>query len=352
MKALYKYGLSTAQLFCLGLFLTVGLFGHLLTQEQSADHLRLIPYSASSIDKANRNVSPLGSQDVSSLRYRHWLGTDPIGRDVLAGIISGTNVAVRVGFFTVLLSLIIGFIFGYLSGYLGDIGFKLSRLDLLLLTIIMLLSIFYIIYGQGLLRLAAILVLIATIIFASHRSDTNLSNGVHIPFDLIIMRILELFKSIPGLFFILVLLTIFKKPSIMSVVIVIVAVRWPSITRYLRAEILKIKEQDYVIADRALGLPEWRIFTHTVLPMAISPVLIISAFGFASAILLESTLSFLGIGVPPDVVTWGSLLNLARNNFSSWWLAFFPGLMIYGVIFLFNSIGDRMDARLRGRKKE
>jgi len=345
-----KYGINKIQLVGLGLFLLLGFFGHLFTQDETSGRKSLIPYSASSIDKANRNVSPFGYQEIPSLYYRHWLGTDPIGRDVLAGLISGIKVTAQVGLASVIFSLIIGLFFGYLSGYLGDRGFKLSKMDLVLVLVVISLACFYLIYGEGLVRLAAIFGILSAGIYASRKSDINLTNGVHLPFDFMIMRVLEMFRSIPSLFLILVLLTIFRKPSILNVILVIVLVRWPNITRYLRAEILKIKEQDYVMADRALGLSEWRIFKNTVLPMAISPVLIVSAFGFATAILLESTLSFLGIGVPPDVVTWGSLLNLARQNVSSWWLAFFPGMMIYLVILLFNSIGNSLDAQLRGSR--
>ena len=105
---------------------------------------------------------------------------------------------------------------------------------------------------------------------------------------------------------------------------------------------------EFVQSAQGIGLSDWKIFKDNILPLAASPVIVASALGFAYAVLAESTLSFLGIGVPAEVVTWGSLLTEARRNFSSWWLAFFPGLMIYLVILLFNSIGDRLDDYVRG----
>ena len=137
-------------------------------------------------------------------------------------------------------------------------------------------------------------------------------------------------------------------PSVWKVIFIIALVRWPSVTRYLRAEVLKIKEMQFVQSAQGIGLSDWKIFKDNILPLAASPVIVASALGFAYAVLAESTLSFLGIGVPAEVVTWGSLLTEARRNFSSWWLAFFPGLMIYLVILLFNSIGDRLDDYVRG----
>lgn len=148
----------------------------------------------------------------------------------------------------------------------------------------------------------------------------------------------------------LVVLALFRKASYGNIILIITLVKWPTVTRFLRAEILAIKEENYIRAAQAIGLPSWKIFKDSILPLAISPVIISCAFAFSSAILLESTLSFLGIGVPVDVTTWGSLLSEARVRSSSWWLAFFPGLMIFFSIFLFNSIGDRLNQYLRGER--
>lgn len=312
----------------------------------------LIPYSANSIDKKNRKVSPFEKQDVSSLYYRHWLGTDAIGRDVLAGLFSGANVALRIGLLAVLLSILIGVFLGWLSGYVGDKGFRVKKLDLIFSSIISIGLMFYFFYGSGHTKIICTTLFLQLIAILIYRSDRQDAQGIAIPLDMIIMRLMEFFKSFPDLIIILVLLSLFSRPSHWNIILVFAFVRWPLVTRYLRAEILKIREKDYIDASRAIGLPEWRIFTSSVAPLAMSPVIISSAFAFAVAILLESTLSFLGIGVPPEVVTWGSMLNEARFDFSLWWLAVFPGLLIYLVILLFNNIGDSLSDHIRGIKRK
>jgi len=308
----------------------------------------LIPYAANTIDRANRNVSPLGSQEVSGLYYRHWLGTDPLGRDVLAGLLSGANVALKVGFFAIGLSLLIGIILGIVSGYYGDKNVRLEKKKFYILVPLLFLTIFYLIYGTLIVKALALLSIFFIIYFISKNSDSSLHSGISLPLDLGIMKLIEIVNSVPGIFIILVVLTLFHKQSLYNVIFVIAFIKWPSITRFIRAEVLKIKEQDFIQSAKGIGLPDWKILKDTVLPLAISPVIVATAFTFANAILLESTLSFLGIGIPPDIVTWGSLLNEARSSFSSWWLALFPGLMIYLTILLFNSVGDGINEYLRG----
>ena len=126
---------------------------------------------------------------------------------------------------------------------------------------------------------------------------------------------------------------------------------WTSIARFMRGEVLRVRNLDYVSAATALGYSTTRIIFRHVMPNAIAPVLIYAAFGIVSAILFESALSFLGFGVPPTVVTWGSVLHKARASTYSWWLAVFPGLMIFVTVSAFNLIGDALrdatDPRLR-----
>ena len=161
------------------------------------------------------------------------------------------------------------------------------------------------------------------------------------------MKIIEIIRTIPDLFIILVFLALFREPHLRNVIILIVFIRWPTITRLLRAEIMKVKEEEFVKSARVSGLSEFKIFKDYVLPLSLSSVIVASAFGFAIAIIIESSLSFLGIGIPLDQVTWGSLLRDARFHISSWWLAIFPGLAIYFVILLFNSIGDSVANHLQ-----
>jgi len=369
-KRIFISGLSRWHKIALGLFILVGLFHNVIatdkniisfspelafmTEKESSKGLpALIPYSSKTIDKLNRNSSPFGSQNVKSLYYRHWLGTDVIGRDVLAGILSGANVAIRIGFAAVFFTILIGTLLGFLCGYIGDHGFRLHWGWLLGLVVAVGLSLFYFFTGGMLVKVCSILVILLVIFLVINRSDSeDFSKGtVAIPFDMIIMRFIEIFNAIPDIFLILVVLALFRKASYGNIILIITLVKWPTVTRFLRAEILAIKKENYIRAAQAIGLPRWKIFKDSILPIAISPVIISCAFAFSTAILLESTLSFLGIGVPVDTTTWGSLLSEARMRSSSWWLAVFPGLMIYFTIFLFNSIGDGLNEMLRGKRK-
>lgn len=307
----------------------------------------LIPYSPNSIDKKNRKVGPLSKQDVPSLYYRHWLGTDSVGRDVLAGIIHGSFIAFKVGVVTVLFSLIIGLLFGYLSGYLGDSGARIKKSTFWLWVLSVLLFWFYGLYSHGIVSYICFAIPFLLLAFFIYKTPQHKKGNMGFPFDVIVFRIIEIINAIPGLFILLLILALFRERSFTNVIVVIVFLRWPAVARHLRAEILKIKEEDYVKAAKSINLSDSKIFLHHVLPQAISPIIIICAFSFSTAVLTESTLSFLGIGVPLDQVTWGSLLKEARYDFDSWWLALFPGLAIYALIFLFNSIGDRINNQLR-----
>jgi peptide/nickel transport system permease protein len=114
----------------------------------------------------------------------------------------------------------------------------------------------------------------------------------------------------------------------------------PGVARLTRAEFIRSRSLDYVQSARALGLRDFRIIFRHILPNAISPVFVYVAFGIASAIVAESSLSFLGIGVPADTVTWGSLLSYARDDYSAWWMAVFPGLAIFITVAMYNLIGE------------
>ena len=343
-----RIGLTKRQVLGLLVFLVLSLGYQFIANDNGAT--TIIPYSAHTIDTDNRNVGPFDSQEVSSLRYRHWLGTDAIGRDVLAGLIWGSHVALKVGLLSTLLALLIGFIAGYLSGYVGDDSFKISSLNAVITVLLFLLSIFYFIYGVGIWKWGPIVIILlwSVWIIKNHDPDYMGKNKMAIPLDMIVMRIIEIFRAIPTIFVVLILIGLFATPSLYNVIIVIAIIRWPIIARYLRSEILKLKKADHVKASRALGLSGFEIFRKNILPLAVSPVIVSSAFAFSGSILLESTLSFLGIGIPVDEVTWGSILNGARFSFSSWWLALFPGLAIYLVIILFHSIGDNLNENLRG----
>jgi len=309
----------------------------------------LIPYSASSIDKQNRGVGPFSKQSVPNLRHRHWLGTDAIGRDVLAGMLHGTSIAFIVGFFSVVISFIIGAFLAYLSGYYGDRGIAVNKISALVLVPLSIIALFYMIYSGVLISVVLFVLVLLGWLVAWRKASRNPLRLMYIPADMIVFRSIDVFNSIPGLFLLLILLAMFASASIWSVILVIALLRWPVITRHLRAEILKLREEDYVASAKMIGLSDPVIFMRYILPMAVSPVIVVMAFGFSAAVLMESTLSFLGIGIPVDEVTWGSIIKQARSNFGMWWLALFPGLAIYTVVVLFNSIGRSINDSLRNQ---
>jgi peptide/nickel transport system permease protein len=221
---------------------------------------------------------------------RHYLGTDQLGRDMLSGLIHGSRISLSIGIVAMGIATIIGLVLGALAGYFGgavDIG---------------------------------------------------------------ISRIIELFLNFPT-FFLIITIVSFLDANIWFVMIVIGLTGWMGIARLVRGEVLRVRNMEYVTAANSLGFGSNRIIFRHVLPNSLAPVLVSVAFGVASAILTESGLSFLGFGVPATVVTWGSALNQARSNTSAWWLAVFPGLMIFLTVVSYNLIGDGLrdatDPRLR-----
>jgi len=220
----------------------------------------------------------------------HWLGTDKLGRDVMAGVIHGARISLSIGFVAVGIAVGIGLTFGALAGYFG--GWV----------------------------------------------------------DLGISRLFELMLAIPT-FVLLITIAATLRPNIFYTMIVIGFTSWVGIARFTRNEFLKVRNLDYVTAAVALGTPTRRIVIRHILPNALAPVLVSVVLGIASAILTESGLSFLGIGVPADLVTWGSLLNEARSNSFAWWLAVFPGVAIFLAVVAYYLVGeglrDALDPRLQ-----
>jgi peptide/nickel transport system permease protein len=171
-----------------------------------------------------------------------------------------------------------------------------------------------------------------------------------LPLDLLIMRGVEVMNSIPGFLLLLALAAIVQKSSILYVMAIIGLIRWTGIARFLRAELLRIRQLNYIEAARAMGFSQWRILFRHALPNALGPVIITLAFGIASAILLESTLSFLGIGAGEESMTWGKLLSEARRYPGAWWLAVFPGGAIFLTVTIFNLIGEGLTEAMSNKQ--
>jgi len=229
----------------------------------------------------------------------YLLGTDNLGRDVFARMLQGSFVSLSIGFVAVGLSTFIGILFGGLAGFYGNvrIGF--------------------------------------------------------ISVDTLIMRFTDVMLCFPTFFLILTVVALLP-PSIYNIMIIIGITSWMGTTRFVRAEFLALREQDFVVAAKAVGLPEWRIIFLHMVPNAIAPVLISAIIGVATAILTESALSFLGFGVQPPDATWGNILADGKNFiFDAPWLFFIPGLAILIIVLAFNLVGegmrDALNPKLRRR---
>jgi len=331
-----------------------------------------IPYLPKNIDYANaHSVSPFGAQDIKSMHWRHWLGTDELGHDMMAGMIHGTRIALSVGLVSMSIAALIGIFLGAIAGYFGDNRLKVSRIRVILNIVFFLFAGFYAFGARSYILSDALglsmgkfffELLISLLIFAAFMASANLlskylkripalGKQIFIPVDIIVSRLIEIMVSIPTLFLIISIIAI-AKPSLFIVMAIIGLTGWTGIARFIRAELLKVRNLEYIEAAHALGYSESRTLLKHAIPNSLSPVLISIAFGIASAILVESTLSFLGIGVPAETMTWGSMLSSARQSPSAWWLAIFPGFAIFITVTWYNLVGEGLTDALDPRMKK
>jgi peptide/nickel transport system permease protein len=332
-----------------------------------------VPYSCTSMDMDNvHSVSPFDKQTVPSLRWRHWLGTDELGRDVLSGMIHGTRTALTVGLVSMGIASLFGILIGAIAGYFGDERLKMSRAGAIMNVVFFFLAIFWGFiarsyeltdalsesFGKFFLQILfsvfimCITLLVGNLLAIPLGLLPFLKKKISVPVDILLSRLIEVMVSVPTLFLIISISAIVSHPSIYIIMAVIGITSWTGIARFIRAEMLRIRSLEYIEAAHALGYSEWRVILRHAIPNALSPVLITIAFGIAAAILIESTLSFLGIGVSPDTVTWGSLLAAARQSPSAWWLAILPGCAIFLTVTIFNLIGEALTDALDPRQKK
>ena len=309
---------------------------------------------------------PLSSPNVETLRPEeiprlglYLFGTDDLGRDVFARMMQGAWVSLTVGFVAVGIAVLIGIFMGGMSGYFGQ---NQVRVDQILAAIVLLL-------GGGLLTVGAIFSGAALFLMGSAYIVFSLcwKKGLRkrplpkwmkaffagaISIDTLIMRLVDIMLCFPSFFLILTVVALLPA-SIYNIMIVIGLTSWMGTTRFVRAEFLSLREQDFVTAARALGVSNWRIIFRHMIPNAIAPVLVSATIGIATAILTEAGLSFLGFGVPPPHATWGNVLSDGKRFiFDAPWLTFIPGIAILIVVLCFNLFGEGLRDILNPKLRE
>lgn len=238
------------------------------------------------------NPSEINAWDVlQPPSWQHWFGTDELGRDVLTRVLFGARISLKVGFVAIGIAVLLGSAVGLLAGY----------------------------YGGWV--------------------------------DTLLMRCVDIMLCFPAFFLILAIIT-FLEPSIWYIMAVIGLTGWMGVARLVRAEVLAIREADYILAARCIGCSDLRIILRHILPNALSPVLVAATLGVAGAILTESALSFLGIGVQPPTPSWGNILTSGKDYIEfAWWLSLYPGLAILITVLAYNLLGegirDALDPRTR-----
>jgi peptide/nickel transport system permease protein len=249
---------------------------------------QLSPFDPNAIDNVHWQGTPLAPcfQDASQCGG-HLLGTDDVGRDLLSRLLFGARISLAVGLSAVIMEVLIGTVLGAIAGYYG--GWT----------------------------------------------------------DYALMRVTDVFLSIPLLPLLLVLTAIVAASSTKAalsfgvIVIIIGALSWPTVARLVRASFLSLREREFAEAARAVGNNDGRIIFRHLLPNAVAPIVVQATLDVANVIILESTLSFLGLGIQPPTASWGNMLANAQADLSiAWWAAVFPGLCILITVLAINYIGD------------
>jgi len=295
---------------------------------------------------AKPNVETLRPGELPTLGV-YLFGTDDLGRDVFSRMLQGAWVSLTVGFVAVGIAVIIGIFLGGIAGYFGQSSVSIGQV---LKALLLFMGAALLFSGRSYPGLVFLIMGIGWLIYplvhkrVSARGDMPLWERMlyrkAVLIDTLIMRAVDIMLCFPSFFLILTVVALLPA-SIYNIMVVIGLTSWMGTTRFVRAEFLSLREQDFVTAARALGLSNLRIIFRHMMPNAIAPVLVSATIGIATAILTEAGLSFLGFGVPPPHATWGNILSDGKRFiFDAPWLTFVPGFAILIVVLSFNLFGE------------
>jgi len=232
----------------------------------------------------------MGSDALQPPSLQYLMGTDDLGRSVLAGVLYGIRVSLTVGFFAAVVATVLGVLIGAVSGF----------------------------YGGWL--------------------------------DTFIMRVAEFFQVVPS-FILAAVIVAMSGPGLVQIVLIVGLLAWPQVARVMRGEVMRVKRLEFVDAVRCMGISEHKVLFGEVIPNSVAPVLAVGTLIVGQAILLEASLSFLGL-TSAELISWGRMLNSGqRMLFNAWWLSFFPGIAIFLAVLAFNLFGDAVGAIFSPRNR-
>lgn len=284
-----------------------------------------------------------GKQLEKSFFDRHWLGTTLRGCDVFSGLIHGAGISLFVGIFAALLAGLIGVMLGGLAAWHKVSGKKISIWLLFkgLLFFILLWNVIFNVNATVILKSFVIVGVCFLFVWLSHmlRRKSFYQFGMSVPIDFIESQLNVLFSSFPKTL-IIIAVGGFIVPGWTGLVVLLALTGWMEISRTARAEFLRIISMNYIDAAKMSGATFGKILVKHLVPNALPALITVMVFNIALCMLTEASLSFLGIGIPSDAVTWGTLLAEGRDYYKAWWLVVFPGLMITSTIYCLLTVGE------------
>jgi peptide/nickel transport system permease protein len=307
----------------------------------------LIPWTAGRTDYVNADfAAPLEEQYYLAsdntkqklpLRYHHFLGTDLRGSDVLSGLLNALRITFLIGIVSTCIAAFFAFIAGVLAAWYAAEGWSASRLSLLIGVLILLVVVVMLrnlefapeLAGGYYLQIAFMLLLFYIL---KRHPISFFERKVRLPIDAIMTRLSEVFSTFPR-FILVIVMGAFLRPSLMQVILLLSITGWPDLARVLRAEILRLKDLNFIDAGRISGAGSFRLLIKHLLPNAWPVLSVTLLYALAMNILMEAGLGFLGMGIPDSYISLGGMMAQGKDHLEAWWIILFPGLLLSFTLF-------------------